>query len=423
MTEKEKAKAYDEALERVKKLYGKGITEEIFPELKEDDNEKIRKEITSILRNAYWTSNKNRFDELVAWLEKHGKEEYGLKSFKDEDVRKFMQYIEKQAKAYEFNLPNRSYDIYAFAKDLLVWIEKQYTPHTEKNEPKFKVGDWIVTHKNKVLQITSIEGTSYRFNNESHYWPICYCDEECRLWTIEDAKDGDILACKEEILLFKSYSVQERISLYCWYNGHTNNFHSKEMIDTLLTKGNKVCPATKEQRDALMKAMNYAGYKWDAETKTLEKLEKSSFHKGDWVVNKFGDSWHIDSLDKKNYQVSDGKGNYNYFPISKQDEMHLWTIQDAKDGDIICYRDEISLYKNEIENCNKQDTTFGGFVYYCCYDGKRFITNSFYLLTGQDEIDIYPATKEQRDLLFQKMKEAGYEWDTKKKELKKKRKR
>ena len=43
----------------------------------------------------------------------------------DEDVRKFMQYIEKQAKAYEFNLPNRSYDIYAFAKDILVWLEKQ----------------------------------------------------------------------------------------------------------------------------------------------------------------------------------------------------------------------------------------------------------------------------------------------------------
>ena len=70
MTEKEKAKAYDEALERAKKLYSKGITEEIFSELKEDDDERIRKEIISILRNAYWTSNKNRFNELVAWLEK-----------------------------------------------------------------------------------------------------------------------------------------------------------------------------------------------------------------------------------------------------------------------------------------------------------------------------------------------------------------
>lgn len=34
------------------------------------------------------------------------------------------------------------------------------------------------------------------------------------------------------------------------------------------------------------------------------------------------------------------------------------------------------------------------------------------------EMSLVPATKEQCDLLFQKMKEAGYEWDTEKKELK-----
>ena len=63
--------------------------------------------------------------DTIASLEEQSKEEYRLKSFKDEDVRKFRQYIEKQAKAYDLNLPNRSYDIYAFAKDLFVWLEKQ----------------------------------------------------------------------------------------------------------------------------------------------------------------------------------------------------------------------------------------------------------------------------------------------------------
>ena len=72
MTEKEKAKAYDEAIERTKKLYSNEIAEEIFPELKESEDEKIRKEIISILRNTYWTSNRNRFNELVAWLKKQG---------------------------------------------------------------------------------------------------------------------------------------------------------------------------------------------------------------------------------------------------------------------------------------------------------------------------------------------------------------
>ena len=79
MTEKEKAEAYDKALERARAINngkdvdvesGTTICEYIFPELKESEDEKIRKEIISILRNTYWTSNRNRFNELVAWLEK-----------------------------------------------------------------------------------------------------------------------------------------------------------------------------------------------------------------------------------------------------------------------------------------------------------------------------------------------------------------
>ena len=42
MTEKEKAKAYDEAIGRAKKLYSNKIIEEIFPELKESEDERIK---------------------------------------------------------------------------------------------------------------------------------------------------------------------------------------------------------------------------------------------------------------------------------------------------------------------------------------------------------------------------------------------
>ena len=50
MTEKEKVKAYDEAIERAKKLYGDGIAEGIFPELKESDDDRIRKWIIDDIR-------------------------------------------------------------------------------------------------------------------------------------------------------------------------------------------------------------------------------------------------------------------------------------------------------------------------------------------------------------------------------------
>ena len=229
MTEKEKAKAYDEALKKASAAHKdedrhlKATLERIFPELKESEDEKIRKEIISILRNAYWTSNRNRFNKLVAWLEKQGK-----------------------------------------------------TP-TDKIEPRFKVGDWVVfITSGSIYQVEKKENYEYTLKN-IHGGLLCvsFSNEVLiREWTIQDAIDGDILVYDDDILLFKSYSAQGRISLYCWYNGHTNNFHSKEIIDILLTTTNKVCPATKEQRDALMKAMNDAGYKWDAEKKEVKKKVK-----------------------------------------------------------------------------------------------------------------------------------------------------
>ena len=148
------------------------------------------------------------------------------------------------------------------------------------------------------------------------------------------------------------------------------------------------------------------------EQKFADKIEPK-FKVGDWVVNKFGDSWHIDSLDKKNYQVSDGKENYNYFPISKQDEMHLWTIQDAKDGDVLAAHECYVVFK-EIDGLNIK----------CHYTYHYLGFNpSFYIDTLQNKDAFLPATKEQRDALMKAMNDAEYEWDGEKKELKKKRKR
>ena len=76
MTDKEKAKAYGEAIKRAKKSYGNGITEEIFPELKESDDEKIRWWIIDDIR--YNINNgplnnseyKKKAEKAIAWLEK-----------------------------------------------------------------------------------------------------------------------------------------------------------------------------------------------------------------------------------------------------------------------------------------------------------------------------------------------------------------
>ena len=152
------------------------------------------------------------------------------------------------------------------------------------------------------------------------------------------------------------------------------------------------------------------------EQKHADKVEPK-FKVGDWVVNKYGVVWHIDSFDKKNYQVSNGN-EYNYFPISKQDEMHLWTIQDAKDGDVL-------VCKGDIKNSN-------GIKYerICLF---KNLDNAFFTLTrtsnGIEGYDInvnidypdntVPATKEQKEILFMAMADARYTFDFEKKELRK----
>lgn len=111
-----------------------------FPELKEKENED--EQMIERLKSCVYASDitPEGREEILAWLEKQGKKEYALKSFRDKDVDKFMQYIEKQAKAYEFNLPNRGYDISAFAKDILIWLEKQ-----DKKKSIFNADDWYVS--------------------------------------------------------------------------------------------------------------------------------------------------------------------------------------------------------------------------------------------------------------------------------------
>ena len=142
-------------------------------------------------------------------------------------------------------------------------------------KPRFEVGDWIITPKNKVLQITSIEGTSYRFNNESYYWEICYCDEQCRFWTIQDAKDGDVLTTSSGAFIYNGNNGGGSCpGCYCGINT-LGRF--KTGSETHWT-GKAVFPATKEQRNDLMKAMNDAGYEWDAEKKELKKLVEPKFN-------------------------------------------------------------------------------------------------------------------------------------------------
>ena len=80
---------------------------------------------------------------------------------------------------------------------------------------------------------------------------------------------------------------------------------------------------------------------------------------------------------------------------------------------MLSYRDGqwIFIYKEESD-----DSSFCYHALYSTIHQDLTINDSGFTLLSDA---ITPATKVQRDLLFQKMKEAGYEWDAEKKESKK----
>lgn len=96
-----------------------------------------------------------------------------------------------------------------------------------------------------------------------------------------------------------------------------------------------------------------------------------------------------------------------------------WDISDAKDGDVLAgSKGEVILMFRGIGNTEWDDVI----DYYCYYDCRRedFIVQENVEYWGNiEDNQLKPATKEQRDTLFAKMKDAGYEWDSEKKELKK----
>lgn len=136
---------------------------------------------------------------------------------------------------------------------------------------------------------------------------------------------------------------------------------------------------------------------------------KPKFKVGDWVVNdEDGDVQQIIEIQRINEFIFYKCDNI-FFNKPAEKYWRLWTINDAKPGDVL--REDSCTFI--IERMNPDGTAI---VYCCLFDDGDFDSGS----TLSFDIDsTKPATKEQRDFFFQKMKEKSYEWNAEKKELKK----
>lgn len=180
MTQEEKVRAYDKAFGRAKALYSKGAPdslclEEMFPELKESEEEKIRQKLLFLC--YAWRNNeqveipsKEEADETIAWLEKQGEEaikkalrlEYekgradaiaemqgeqkhwdSVEPVSEEDKLYLMPDEQKSADSYcQENCKGFQETGKCFADGSCE--AKREAESTDKVEPKFHEGEWVV---------------------------------------------------------------------------------------------------------------------------------------------------------------------------------------------------------------------------------------------------------------------------------------
>ena len=305
-TIEEKAKAYDEALEKAKAILTGLIDCRDAPDLE-------------------WSNFGGiNIDECIAWLEKQKvtDEEIIFRPVAGTDIRiAAKQALEKidigKKVVLAFNgayIPVNGKTVGEIDSEYDAWLEKQGKTFTKRDiddaylkgvcdakqelekqdeidncplecstntvmtdskknqvEPKFHEGDWITNGLSYPMQISSIDDGMYYTHNDTVGGDIESIDKEYHLWTIQDAKDGDVLVDEDIDVI----GVFEGIEGMCWhskfyYSNTTKEFYGIDCGGSHRKEFAK--PATKEQRDTLMKAIADAGYEWDAEKKELKLL-------------------------------------------------------------------------------------------------------------------------------------------------------
>lgn len=172
MTQKEKAMAYDNAIEKAKKInrerYKKGFKPSddvlyIFPELKESEDEQIRK----ALIEGFKVMKDNSYGECTF-------SNYNI------PVTNIIDWLEKQ----NSNVDNANKEYWRGYREGKQEILDKYAELEKKGEqkhiePKFKVGDKIVENNEFGMiggEITDIDTTHYELDGGGTYIPISHQD-------------------------------------------------------------------------------------------------------------------------------------------------------------------------------------------------------------------------------------------------------
>lgn len=153
--------------------------------------------------------------------------------------------------------------------------------------------------------------------------------------------------------------------------------------------------------------------------KPAYKVE-SKFKAGDWIV--WQGKYFKVNYNGCGYELTDQNGKSTSLEYGAIDETaNLWTIQDAKAGDVLYSPKgagvECIFLIEDWKQLECTGKTLCSSIVYRVEDDEIVVCEHG-AIWWEGVVDLfYPATKEQRDLLFEKMKQEGYEWNAEKKEL------
>ena len=208
--------------------------------------------------------------------------------------------------------------------------------------------------------------------------------------------------------------------------GEDDSYHVYHYDDMLawLEKQKSIDVLDKEERefadnvDAFRKEIDAAYQRGYEEGK---RQNKCKFSVGDIVKHSLYDGLYyivksIDLAGDYELECLNGKSGNN-IASATENYLSLWTIKDAKPGDVLTDGDMFVIFKS---NNYDPNTQYGCMFVYCSIMKNNGGWHEFWYESGGINPTYYlPATKEQQELLFQKMKESGYMWDAENRQLKK----
>lgn len=421
------------------------VQNETPAESKEPDDETIRKALISILKSDFEKDTAIfgiSVGQIIAWLEQRKEtDSNGAKSSVALSIMKFLDnntqkmcLSNMECKDLENAVINSDWaKVYRYMKKKLepndskpaIESRKESAANNSRIKPKFKEGSYAVSDIDKKARLVSevhCDETNCYYLVEGKQYNIEAYDKLHHNWSIDDAHPGDILTASDNSVFIFS-GIKDNHALYyaaVTLDGFVQISDGKHMWEDV-----QGCyPATNKQCQLLIELMNRIGYAWDGTAKMPIKSStnnrsacKALLNIGDWIATKQHYALKIIGITKDKYIISensDGDEIESSVEIDYVDRnCHIWSIDDARNSDILASKDWIFIFKK-----SKYAKQTNDIHSYCHYDVE---TDSFKedheFVTLPLGTKVQPATAEQYNMFFKKMKKSGYEWDDSIKEL------